>query len=72
MKRTMYKVHKGFAVTVGAFILVWLISGMILPPLSRGPASQQKSASVDFREITMSPAAAIAAVTKIRWCTKSA
>ena len=43
--RTRYKVHKWFAVTVGVFFLMWLISGivMILPRLSPGPARQQSS-----------------------------
>ena len=64
--RMMYKVHKWLAVTVGAFITVWFISGvvMILPPLSPGSASQGAPAPVDFQEITVSPAKAVASLAK--------
>ena len=66
MTRRMYKVHKWFAVTVGVFFLMWLISGivMILPRLSPGPARQQPS-SLNFRGITVSPAEAVAGLAKI-------
>jgi len=63
---TLYKIHKWIAVTVGMFILMWLISGivMILPRTSNGPGTNQKLAPVNFREITMSPAQAIANLEK--------
>jgi uncharacterized iron-regulated membrane protein len=66
MRRTIYKLHKWIAVAVGVFFLVWLTSGivMILPPLFPGPPREQKSAALDFREITVSPAQAVANLAK--------
>ena len=63
---TMYKVHKWMAVTVGAFILVWLISGivMILPPPFPAPA-RQRTPPLDFQEITVSPAEAVGNLGKV-------
>lgn len=65
MRRTMYKVHKWLAVTVGVFFLVWLISGivMILPPLLPGPA--QTRTPLNFQEITVSPGEAVAGLAKV-------
>jgi len=58
----MYRIHKWFAVIVGGFVLVWLISGivMILPRL--GPAPAQSQLSIDFGEIAISPAQAVTAL----------
>jgi uncharacterized iron-regulated membrane protein len=58
----MYRIHKWFAVTVGMFLLVWLFSGiiMVLPPISPGPDPVRQAASVDFRDVTLSPAQAVA------------
>jgi hypothetical protein len=57
----IYRIHKWFAVTVGGFLLVWLFSGiiMVLPPISPGPDPVPKAATVDFRNITLSPAQAV-------------
>src|SRR4030095_12744473 len=63
----MYRIHKWLAVTAGVFLLVWLITGviMVLPPLSNGPAPVQPVRKIDFRDITQSPAQAIANLEKI-------
>jgi hypothetical protein len=63
----MYRIHKWLAVTAGVFLLVWLITGviMVLPPLSNGRAPVQPVRKIDFRDITQSPAQAIANLEKI-------
>jgi len=62
----MYRIHKWLAVTAGLFLLVWLITGviMVLPPLSTGPAPVQAIQKIDFKDITQSPAQAIANLQK--------
>lgn len=66
-KRAMHTIHKWISASVGLFLLVWLISGivMILPSLSPSPAQQHPVAPVDFREITMSPADAVLSLEKV-------
>ena len=61
-KRKIYKVHKWVAVTVGVFFLMWLISGivMILPNRVYRPVPGRKLAPVDYRDVTVSPAEALA------------
>ena len=61
----MYKIHKWLAVSVGAFFLAWMISGivMILPrPLleSKGPAM---SNVIDIRKVSVSAQEAVAKLT---------
>ena len=65
-KGTIYKVHKWLGVTVGAFILVWLISGIviILPPPFPAPG-RQRTPPLDFQEITVSPAEAVGNLGKV-------
>jgi uncharacterized iron-regulated membrane protein len=57
----MYKIHKWVAVSVGLFILIWLLTGivMILPPLFPGSDHKQESRPLNFREATVSPAEAV-------------
>lgn len=56
--RGLYTVHRWTAMMVGAFILMWLVSGiiMILP----GPPRQPSLAPLDYRQVTISPAEAVA------------
>lgn len=62
----MHRIHKWLAVTAGVFLLVWLITGviMVLPPLSNGPVPVQPVRKIDFKDITQSPAQAIANLQK--------
>ena len=66
-KRKMYKVHKWIAVTVGVFFLVWLISGiaMVLPNSWYTPVPQRRPGPIDFKEVTVSPAEAIATLARL-------
>jgi hypothetical protein len=59
---SMYRIHRWLAVTAGAFLLVWLITGviMLLPPLSRGPEAVRQAPTIAFRDIKLSPAQAVA------------
>ena len=61
---TMYKIHKWIAVTAGIFLLTWLISGiaMILPPAAS--ESNEVVRVADYGSATVSPAQAIAILTK--------
>jgi uncharacterized iron-regulated membrane protein len=66
MRRTIYKLHKWIAVTVGAFILLWLISGIVMVlPKRFPPPSRQAPAPLDLREITISPAEAVVTLSKV-------
>jgi Peptidase propeptide and YPEB domain len=62
----LHKIHKWIAVTAGVFLLMWLFSGisMVLPPISPGPDPVRRPPNVDFREITLSPAQAVANLEK--------
>ncbi len=66
MRKTIYKVHKWIAATVGVFFLMWLISGivMILPNRFYAPVLQRTPPPLNFREITVSPAEAVANLAK--------
>src|SRR5688500_3016478 len=61
----MYTIHKRLAVSVGAFFLVWMISGivMILPRLS--PESKRPSISdvIDIKKVSVSAQEAVAKLT---------
>jgi PepSY-associated TM region len=63
----MYRIHKWFAVTVGGFFLMWLMSGiiMVLPPISPGPGPVLRATNVDFRKIDLSPAQAVEKLEKV-------
>lgn len=52
----IYKVHKWLAVSVGAFFLAWLVSGivMILPRLSAEPEGPPISDSIDIKKVSVS------------------
>ena len=52
----IYKVHKWLAVSVGAFFLAWLVSGivMILPRLSAEPEGPSISDSIDIKKVSVS------------------
>ena len=66
-KRFIYKAHKWIGVTVGGFLLIWLISGvvMILPAPSSGPPRQPSPAALDLQAVSVSPAEAVATVAKL-------
>jgi hypothetical protein len=66
-RRSLYKVHKWLAITVGGFVLLWLISGivMILPPPFPGTARQRPRAPLNLQGMTVSPAEAIEALAKV-------
>jgi hypothetical protein len=63
---TIYTVHKWLAVTVGAFFLVWLMSGivMVLPPLFTPSMSQQASVLLDLQKTAVSPSDAVMELAK--------
>jgi len=63
----MYKIHKWIAVTVGVFILAWLVSGivMMMPPVFFGMARGQEDRPVNFREVTVSPAEAVGELARV-------
>jgi len=56
------RIHKWIFVFMGAILLVWLLSGMVmlLPPNWFGPESRNAPATADFRVATLAPAEAIA------------
>jgi len=64
VRRTIYKVHKWIAVTVGLVIFVWLVSGivMVFPNRLYSPVRGRKPAAVDYRNVTVTPAKALATV----------
>jgi hypothetical protein len=64
--RTAYKIHKWFAVTVGAFIALWLISGivMVLPPLFSAEVPMAAPRPLDVRGVTVTPAEAAEVLSK--------
>jgi len=65
--KTWYKVHKWISIVTGAFIFMWLTSGIIMvsPSLTRGlrlvPAAQPTDL-IDYQAIKLSPAEAISHV----------
>lgn len=62
MTRGQYRMlHKWIFIFMGAFILMWCISGilMMLPQDWFGEANTYSRPAIDFRKVTLSPAAAI-------------
>ena len=62
MTRAQYRaVHKWIFIFMGAFILMWCLSGvlMVLPPQWFGESSRFSRPAVDYRNVTLSPADAI-------------
>jgi hypothetical protein len=59
--RTWHFIHKWIAITVGAFILIWTVSGilMMLPDRWFGLITLQSKGILDYSSVTVSPAAAI-------------
>jgi hypothetical protein len=70
--KTVYRVHKWFAVVVGAFTFTWFISGAVMllpgrwltlaPRVALGPEAEARMPGPAFDETTVLPAAAISAV----------
>jgi uncharacterized membrane protein YkoI len=59
--RWFYKVHKWVGVSVGAVLLMWIVTGVLL---SAGEGrGQGRAAPPDYARATVSPAAAVAAAT---------
>jgi uncharacterized iron-regulated membrane protein len=58
----IYKIHKFLAVSVGAFFLTWLISGiiMILPRLSAERERSAVSGAIDIKKVSVSAQEAVA------------
>jgi hypothetical protein len=63
---TAYTLHKWLAVTVGAFFLIWLISGIVMVSGSLFSVSMPSPtpAPLDISKISVSPAEAIAGLAK--------
>ena len=61
----MYKIHKWLAVSVGAFFLAWMISGivMILPRLSPESKGSPISDVIDIKKVSVSAQEAAAKLT---------
>lgn len=64
LRRRIYSLHKWMAVGVGIFLIVWILSGilMLVPDRYFQPQPKEVSVDVDFRELDISPADAVAAV----------
>jgi uncharacterized iron-regulated membrane protein len=60
----IYKIHKSLAVSVGAFFLAWLISGiiMILPRLSGERERRPVTGAIDIEKVSVSAQEAVAKV----------
>lgn len=59
MIRWFYKVHKWVGVGIGAFLLMWIVTGVLL---SAGEGrGQARPTAADFSRATLSPASAVAA-----------
>jgi uncharacterized iron-regulated membrane protein len=60
-RKTWHFIHKWIAITVGVFILVWTVSGilMILPDRWFGLMPLQSTGGLEYSSVTVSPAEAI-------------
>lgn len=60
-RRALGKVHRWIFIFTGAFIVVWLVSGilMAMPSYWFGPTNHYENPSFDFRTALVSPAEAI-------------
>ncbi len=61
-RRNLYKLHKWFALTVGVFLVTWLVSGivMVLPELFETPTAPPPPAFLDMQEVRVTPREAVA------------
>jgi hypothetical protein len=58
-RRAYYRLHKWVAIGAGAFLLNWIVSGIVMI-LPHGPPAGRSPAPADYRDVVISPSQAAA------------